>query len=116
LQADFAGISLEIFVKTQHFSKEAGRPGKILQFQMQFATKPLDFGSWIFFLSKYTYRPFICIISRRRVRPCSPVSVFKMPKNTAKKLQSQSHFTLPPIFTIKKKSFFLSEIFKNVCL
>jgi hypothetical protein len=49
LQTDFAGILLEIFFKTQHFSKEAGRPGKILQFQMQFATKPLDFGSWIFF-------------------------------------------------------------------
>jgi hypothetical protein len=52
LQADFAGISLEIFVKTQHFSKEAGRPGNILRFQMQFATKPLDFGSWIFFSVK----------------------------------------------------------------
>jgi hypothetical protein len=25
-----------------------------------------------------------------------------MPKNTAKKLQSQSHFALPPIFPIKK--------------
>jgi hypothetical protein len=74
LQADFVGISLEIFVKTQHFTKEAGRPGKNLQFQMQFATKPLDFGS--------------CILK----------SIFKMPKNTAKKLQSQSHFALPPIF------------------
>jgi hypothetical protein len=27
----------EIFVKTQHFSKETGRPEKILQFKMQFA-------------------------------------------------------------------------------
>jgi hypothetical protein len=29
-------------------------------------------------------------------------SVFKTPKNTAKKLQSCSHFALPPIFSILK--------------
>jgi hypothetical protein len=36
LQEDFAEISLNFFVKTQHFSKETGRLEKILQFQMQF--------------------------------------------------------------------------------
>jgi hypothetical protein len=30
-------ISLNFFVKTQHFSKETGRPEKFLQFKMQFA-------------------------------------------------------------------------------
>jgi hypothetical protein len=35
LQGDFAEMSLIFFVKTQHFSKESGRP-KIQQFQMQF--------------------------------------------------------------------------------
>jgi hypothetical protein len=36
LQVDFAEISLNFFVKTQHFSKETGRLEKIQQFQMQF--------------------------------------------------------------------------------
>jgi hypothetical protein len=37
-------------------------------------------------------------------------SVFKTPKYTAKKLQSRSHFTLPPFFTIRKNLSFY-EIF-----
>jgi hypothetical protein len=61
LQADFAGISLEIFVKTHHFSKEAGRPGKILQFQMQFATKPLDLSFYQKFLKMYVFNAQIDI-------------------------------------------------------
>jgi hypothetical protein len=36
LQGDFAELSLNFFVKTQHFSKETGQLEKILQFQLQF--------------------------------------------------------------------------------
>jgi hypothetical protein len=48
LQGDFAEISLNFFVKTQHFSKETGRLERILQFQMQFDTKAGGFGGWTF--------------------------------------------------------------------
>jgi hypothetical protein len=39
-----------------------------------------------------------------------------MPKNAAKKLQSQSHFALPPIFTIKKNRSFYQKILKMYAL
>jgi hypothetical protein len=52
LQGDFAKISLIIFVKTQHFSKETGRLEKILQFQIQFDTKAGGCGGWTFFKIK----------------------------------------------------------------
>jgi hypothetical protein len=41
-------ISLNFFVKTQHFSKETGRLEKILQFQMQFDAKVGGCGGWTF--------------------------------------------------------------------
>jgi hypothetical protein len=43
---------MEIFVKTQHFSNEAGWPGKNLQFHMQFATIAQGFEGWPFFKIK----------------------------------------------------------------
>jgi hypothetical protein len=49
LQGDFAKISLKVFVKTQHFSKETGRPEKILQFKTQFAQLGKPRAGWIFF-------------------------------------------------------------------
>jgi hypothetical protein len=53
LQGDFAEISLNFFVKTQHFSKESGRLEKILQFQMQFQMQFPQLGQsragWFFF-------------------------------------------------------------------
>jgi hypothetical protein len=49
LQGDFAEISLNFFVKTQHFSKETGRLEKILQFQMQFPQLGQPGLGWIFF-------------------------------------------------------------------
>jgi hypothetical protein len=42
-------ISLKVFVKTQHFSKETGRPEKILQFKTQFAQLGKPRAGWIFF-------------------------------------------------------------------
>jgi hypothetical protein len=48
LQGDFAEISLNFFVKTQHFSKETGRLEKILQFQMQFPQLGQPGPGWIF--------------------------------------------------------------------
>jgi hypothetical protein len=49
LQGDFAEISLKLFVKTQHFSKETGRLEKIQQFQMQFPQLGKPGAGWIFF-------------------------------------------------------------------
>jgi hypothetical protein len=39
-------------------------------------------------------------------------SVLKTPKYTAKKLQSRSHFTLPPFFTIRKNLPFYEKFIK----
>jgi hypothetical protein len=49
LQRDFAEISLNFFVKTQHFSKETDRLEKIQQYQMQLPQLSKPQGGWIFF-------------------------------------------------------------------
>jgi hypothetical protein len=49
LQGDFAELSLNFFVKTQHFSKETGQLEKILQFQLQFPQLGQPGAGWIFF-------------------------------------------------------------------
>jgi hypothetical protein len=82
---------------------------------MQFPQLSKPQGSWIFFQWKYMTRAFRNDTSHWRAGPFCE-SVFKTPKYTAKKLQSRSHFTLPPFFTIKEKSFILWEIFLNLCL
>jgi hypothetical protein len=87
-------ISLIIFVKTHHFSKETGRLEKILQFQMQFPQ--LDF--FPVKVHDQGFQKWYVTSACRAVLSCE--SVLKTPKYTAKNLQSHSHFTLPPFFTI----------------
>jgi hypothetical protein len=76
LQGDFAEISLNFFVKTQHFSKETGRLEKIQQFQMQFSQLSEPQGGWIFFQRKYMTRAFRNDTSHWRAWPCCPVRAF----------------------------------------